>query len=451
MRRYLAGLLTGIVLTAGATLVWDVVNDEPAAESPPVAETRSGEPAAAPDADSTEEPPPSASMERPSRRRRIDDGAPRKFAKGTFTLLVGEGYVFGERRARPNPSRDEVDLLCIDVRRVVTLVAPVGAANVLPPKLLSGELLSNRATFDLLTHAPETLEPQSSIGLASTSTPAASGVIVVRDRRGSTHKLMVESIEWDDDVRERAVHVRYETIPTAAGGGRIDIPGKTLGDVVDAERTALVTSFPRLPEMSFTDFGEGTYRTFEGTLPDELDLDHELYLLLEQPLTSEITLKRRGAVYAEQGITAGGRVVLDSYSAAVIDGDMAGRIDVKSYAFVRIRGNVSGTLNIDSYATVILEGDVLGKIVVDSYTTLYHLGTIHRPAEGLEQDGSCWSTFYFDRYMSRARLEQFKAGRSVTLHVRSSDLAVGEHEGVGEWRKVVVGGEVWTTLDRDKR
>ena len=38
--------------------------------------------------------------------------------------------------------------------------------------------------------------------------------------------------------------------------------------------------------------------------------------------------------------------------------------------------------------------------------------------------------------------------QQITLHIeKSSDLADGEHEGIGTWRKVIVGDPIWKKFE----
>ena len=124
-------------------------------------------------------------------------------------------------------------------------------------------------------------------------------------------------------------------------------------------------------------------------------------------------------------------------------GPMAGTIDVKSYGYVYIAGDLTGSVNVRSYATVVIDGDIVGTLSVKSYTDLLLRG---RVIGKLEAKGSCWSTFYFESYHSRAELERLgKDCRSVTLHVKESDLPQGKQK-VGGWRNVIVGGDVWKKI-----
>ena len=125
---------------------------------------------------------------------------------------------------------------------------------------------------------------------------------------------------------------------------------------------------------------------------------------------------------------------------------MAGTIDVKSYGFVHIAGDLTGTVNVNSYATVVIDGDLIGTLKVRSYTKLLLRGQVRLGK--LDMKGSCWSDFYFESYHSRADLEKLGVNaRSVTLHVKQSDLRPGKQtQKIGDWREVIVGGDVWTKI-----
>ena len=65
----------------------------------------------------------------------------------------------------------------------------------------------------------------------------------------------------------------------------------------------------------------------------------------------------------------------------------------------------------------------------------------------IDAERSGWCTFWFETYHARHELESMgEHFREVTLHVHASDLPAGKHEGVGSWRKVIVGDRAWEKI-----
>jgi hypothetical protein len=90
-----------------------------------------------------------------------------------------------------------------------------------------------------------------------------------------------------------------------------------------------------------------------------------------------------------------------------------------------VNGALRGTLSIGNHAKVYLVRGLAGRLDTEeaSHADLF-LGT---PMDAIDIE----------------RLPGSGAGSSCTLHVPASDLGVGEHENVGRWPKVVVGGAYW--------
>ena len=210
----------------------------------------------------------------------------------------------------------------------------------------------------------------------------------------------------------------------------------------DVRRLAAVGA--SLPGDSMAHQLIGKYVQLKGTEP-KLDLGKRLYLYEPGVFGRWVRFGGRGALFASGGIAPGGHVVLDSYGAVASNGDMAGTIDVRSYGYVHIAGDLTGTVNVRSYATVVIDGDIVGTLSVQSYTDLLLRGRVRGK---LLPRGSCWSDFYFESFHSRAELERLGADcRSVTLHVKESDLLPGKQTAkIGDWRAVIVGGDVWRKI-----
>lgn len=201
-----------------------------------------------------------------------------------------------------------------------------------------------------------------------------------------------------------------------------------------------------IPGDGFSSYMRGNYVAFEQ-LPDGTVPEAYAKIALTAELNRTIKLKNRGSVFASKGVGKNGTLHLDSYGAIGVLGPMRGRIDLDSYGYIFIDGVMDGTLNLESYSTVVLKQGLSGTVLLRSYTDML----IQGPITGtIDANGSCWSTLYFDGKYSKAELEAMSPAKGrgdfqqLTLHVKASeDLAIGEYENVGTWRKVIVGDKFW--------
>ncbi len=162
-------------------------------------------------------------------------------------------------------------------------------------------------------------------------------------------------------------------------------------------------------------------------------------------------LSNRSALFAGAGVEAGGSVVLDAYGAIGVQGPMRGHLQLNSYGYAYLDGPLEGTLELNSYSTVVLEQGLTGTIKLRSYAN----ALIRGPFRGkLDAKGSCWSTLYLDgMHLEHELLDLCSENASgdfdqITVHVRMSNLADGEHENIGTWRKVIVNDPIWNKLAR---
>lgn len=437
MKLFLAGLAIGLLLGWGLTVTFSGPGPDLPKPSRP-----------APDVEAAQIEPSSRSKTPPPLNRdpagNDDRGA---FAAGTAILMIGDRYVFGADQVLAPGDGREGDLLCQDIRHGASLRCPHGTIPADVPLAATGLPETPAEVATLLTDAPNTL-PKRDAQLVSHSNAQQTGVVLVRADSGATYKVWLVREEPNPAALKRRVHIAYATVPTKDGGGVLHLPtASPLGDAAPTRKDieALVKVGSSIPGDSFARFISGSY-TRLSEYPEKLELTEQQYLLVDEPLRTEVTFPRRGGLYAAAGIAPEGRVVLDSYSGVGVKGDMAGTVDVKSYGYVHITGNLTGQVNINSYATVVIDGDILGKLKVRSYTDLLLRGRI---IGKLDAQGSCWSTFYFENYTSQRELEELPGNfGSVTLHVRESDLAPGKHKDIGTWREVIVGDKVWEKLAR---
>ncbi|MEM8885557.1 MAG: hypothetical protein AAGD14_15940 [Planctomycetota bacterium] len=429
MKPFVAGLLIGCVATWG---VWAAItsrssvtrsdsvgSSEVAPRVVPVARTEPAEPKA--DQQTRAEP----------------------FAPGTAILGIGDHYRFGESRVR----RDDGDVHCQDIRYGASLHCPHGALPAAIPLAAIGVPESPADVADRIEDVPTDL-PRRDAWVRARPTRKDLGVALVRSKAGRTYKVWLIEKTAHPDALQRRVHLGWAEVPVRERGGVAKLPtsiGNGNEGPSSAEIERIVAAGAAVPGDSFARQLQGDF-TGLSEWPAKLSLQKTRHLVCAEPLTTEVAIRARGAIYAPHGIGPSGRVVFDSYAAVAVDGPMEGTVDVKSYGYVHIAGDLVGQVNVNSYATVVITGDIVGTLKVRSYTNLLLHGRI---VGTLDAKGSCWSTFYLDGYYARTELEQLGDGfGSVTLHVRESDLAPGKHEKIGSWRSVIVGDPVWKKLQK---
>ena len=246
--------------------------------------------------------------------------------------------------------------------------------------------------------------------------------------------------------------IAYQVVPQRKDGGELQLP-KAAGQP-DMKMTASIRDAIRIgtliPGDSFARDLKGDYIACSH-LTDEYVPKKRSYIALTKELNTSVKMENRGAFFAGVGIGEEGSILLDAYGAIGVLGPMLGRIDLESYGYIHVDGPMEGTLNLDSYATVVLRKGLAGTVFLRSYTDML----IQGPITGtIDAKGSCWCTLYFAGKYSKAELAKLSpASRTpgdfhqITLHVRESDdLAAGEYENIGSWRKVIVGDPVWKKL-----
>jgi len=367
---------------------------------------------------------------------------PPAFAPGVVILRIGEGFVFGESAVRRGAD-EACDIVCQDIRHGASIHAPRGSTEAALPLGAVGVPERAADLAALLADAPEQLAEHDLMLTAGPRGPKL-GIGFVRGGDGDTYRIHLQELHAAVHALQRFVELRYEAVPVRSGGGVVrTATASGSASITDKDLRSMVAIGAALPGDSFSSQLVGRFRLLEGDEP-RIDLKERAYLYAPRAFDRWIRFKGRGALFAAEGIGPEGHVVLASYSAVAAVGEMAGTVDVKSYSYVHITGDLTGTVNIGSYATVVIEGDIRGTLNVKSYTDLLLRG---RVLGKLVAKGSCWSDFYFESFHDRRELEALGTdGRSVTLHLKESDLASGEHEKIGGWRKVIVGGEAWKKI-----
>lgn len=367
-------------------------------------------------------------------------------ASGEFVLRIGDGVSFGAGEVQPQ-MRDGVDVYCLDQRDgSVWLRASHGAAMASSPMTALGLPSVAAQAAQLVLSAPRELAPGDLV-LTLSSSVKRPGVGFVRAKNGAVYRVHVAAMTDDADALMRSARIVCEAVPSVDGGGLLHLPtvvGQPSGWVLDAIRRA-VRLGDEIPGESFTRQLDGAY-VLSSPFTVPIAIEDDAFLVVESSLDTAVSIDSRTGLVAAAGVGGEGALTLRAYGAIGVLGPMNGTIDVKSYGYVYLAGPLNGTLNIDSYATVVLEGDLVGSLRVRSYTDLLLRGRIFG---ALDTRSSGWCDFWFDGYWTRADLEALgKEAGQVTLHVRSSDLPIGEHEGFGGWRRVIVGEQQFERFPR---
>ncbi|MBK6942061.1 MAG: RNA polymerase sigma factor [Planctomycetes bacterium] len=358
-------------------------------------------------------------------------------ATGELWLRIGDGASLDAAEVRPG-TRDGVDLHCLDQRDgTVWLRARRGAAMVRSPMTALGLPSVAAEAARLAESAPRELAP-GDLQLTLSSSLKSLGVGFVRAESGAAYRVHVAAMTDDADALLRSARIVFEAVPSVEGGGILRLPtvaGQPSAWVRDAIHRG-VRLGEAIPGESFARYLDGAY-VLSSPFTAPTAIQDEAFLVVESSLETSVSIDSSSGFVAAAGVGREGALTLTQYGAIGVLGPMSGTIDVESYGYVCLAGPLNGTLNINSYATVVLEGDLVGSLRVRSYTELLLRGRI---LGTLDTKSSGWCDFWFDGYWTAAELEALgKDADQVTLHVRSSDLPIGEHEGFGGWRKVIVG------------
>ncbi len=370
------------------------------------------------------------------------------FAEGTAILRIGDGYVFGEDHARPAADEAHVDLLCEDIRGGATLACPAGALAADLPLAAVGLPDTPTGAAALLVDAPPDL-PQRHATLAPRPQPERAGVALVRARAGKTFKVWLEEERGDPNALKRLVRLGYAEVPVVEGGGVLRLPttqpaGKDAAPTV-AEVERLAKAGASIPGGDFTNFLGGPWERF--TPPDgEIKSTKGTRLLIDPPLRSTLIIDGSyGGAYAVGGVAEGGVLENRTYAGFAVRGDMAGKVRIRSYAYLHVTGDLTGEVDVGSYATIVIDGDLRGTLKVRSYVTLLLRGRLFGK---IDPSGSCWSTFWFQGWRSRAEIEGMEGRFSqVTLHLEQTDAPPGKLDPTpGTWREVIVADPGWKKI-----
>jgi hypothetical protein len=371
---------------------------------------------------------------------------PRRFAPGTVELRVGEGCDLTTGEVLTGDALTRADLACVDIHAGASFECHHGSME---PKLPS-PLMGNRPTpdecFDRLLDAPPELPGTTAILDASGRGPT-SGLAIVKSRSGEAFKVILTGAKSHFRVLSRSVTIRYAPVPTRPGGGVIRLEGQLdVTELDPAAKEALRRMLGRPPIPGDT-YKSNVGRTFTGvaTVPDKLVVPSSSHLGLASALQSELIFDHYSSAFLSKGLGKRGKARINTYAGLLVEGDMDGEIEVDSYAYVHITGNLNGVLRCRSYTTVIVDGNVNGLLQIKSYVRLFLGGRFADPTTTLEAGAGLHCTFFFSSYTTRADMEGFAVSSSYALHVRTSDLADGAHQGIGRWGTVTVADPLWQT------
>lgn len=383
----------------------------------------------------------------PSRERRVVAREP--LARGECELAIGESFRFGADYA-VRGSAAEHDIYCQDIRHGASLACPHGALEVLAPLTVVGVPSEPAVAWSLVHDAPAQL-PKRDLWLAETSTPQRVGIGFVRARDGQTYKLYLSQLRGDPDALARRVRIRYEAVESKTDGGEMHLPrveGQVAVEMTTRRDIRLAAEIgQRVPGGEHYASGLlGEYAVMRGLLPEQ-SVSKECHIVLDQLTNETVILEARGALWVPGRVPSDARLELDRSGGAIgVAGDVDGALRLGGYGHLHVGGSVRGVLELESYGSVVVLGDVIGTLMMRSYVDVYVRGRVYGT---IDVKGSCWSTLYLQSFVSRAELEAMPGDfHAITLHLAASDLAVGTHEDVGTWRKVLVGDPVWGRLGR---
>ncbi len=369
-------------------------------------------------------------------------------ASGEITLRIGDAFVFGEDQVRPDGDRSQLDLYVQDIRHGVSLGTLAGGVEPALPLSSIGLPTEPKALMALLQSAPLEL-PKRDLWLLEQCTVDRPGIGLAMSRQGQAYRLCLLELDGHPEALQRTVRIAYEPVPSVEGGGVLNVP-PTQGKPGEAPLAALREALrigSLIPGDSFSRYMAGDYAAV-ADLADGTKLKKEACVVLTGELNGPVLLHERSALFAVNGIGPRGSIDLNARGAIGVQGPMYGQIDIRKYGYVYLDGPMEGTLDLDSYATVVLERGLAGTLKLRSYGDILIRGRI---TGTIDAEGSCWSTIYLDNTYTEAELiamgEKAAADMDqITLHVRVADLADGEHEGIGTWRKVIVGDPIWESL-----
>jgi cytoskeletal protein CcmA (bactofilin family) len=385
----------------------------------------------------------------PSTRRRVDVETS-ALRPGEIALRPGEGFRCADRRVVDADEAPDADLVCLDIHGLTAFLRPVhGGGRVSVPVIVAGELPPVATLFDRLESAtvPETTEvvPLVSPEVNENARHSVTLLMVVKDAAGRLHKLHITAVENQAEVWRRVVRLRYAEIRIGEEPFAIPVPEAVVARPLsagDVERVAKLIEAPGVPNLQFTNFADGKHLVVDELTEDLTIRGQSRDLLVRQRLDREIEVNARSSIALGGGIGPEGRVNTRTYSAVLVDGNVDGEIEANSYTYVRITGDVVGKLNVRSYATVVVDGALRGEVELSSYATLVVLGDVPEPKRSIRVRSRC--TLYLGRYTTQESVMSIGPIRAELIHLRTSDLAAGEHTLGG--KPVIVGDPLWAEL-----
>ena len=143
--------------------------------------------------------------------------------KGKITLSIGDGFVFGEDKPRPDEDRSKLDFYVQDIRYGASLAAFAGCTVPAQPMTSAGLPEEPSQLLALLKDSPTVL-PKRDLWLLPKCTSQRTGIGLVKSRSGKTYKLCLLKIDGHPEALKRTVQIAYESVPMAEGGGVLQLP-----------------------------------------------------------------------------------------------------------------------------------------------------------------------------------------------------------------------------------
>ncbi len=437
MRRFVAGIVVGVLLAAGAWLLWKPERPGPRTEP-------AGTSAAGPAASSSDVPREMLEASPRAPKLRGTDKSSEPFAPGTAVLRIGEDYVFGEEHARQDGGA--ADVACLDIRTLTTLAFPNGAARAVLPLLTREDVPTGAECFGYAVDAPATFEP-ATFELSPTK-PVHDryfGLVFARSATGTVYKVAVIATSQDAQALRRTVTLRYASVPSTEGGGKLRIPDTVQGNVVGADEIERITGLLTAPGSIPVRGGTVQSHVMAVSPPtSDLEFKRPAQLIVEGTLRTNI--KGPGLGVFVRGDVAAGAVVEASSGIILVEGDLDGTVVVPGMGRLRVMGNLNGRVKLQGQSTVVVDVDVAGTFEVNGINHIYVKGRFLHPASNFAMNGI--NHTYMGSYATRADIARFQNVDGIqTLHLRDSDVERKEDAlRVPPWDNVYVGAPLWEQM-----
>lgn len=378
---------------------------------------------------------------------------------GEAVLAIGDGLHFASSRVEPGAARPDSDVVCLDLRdQVAVLACRAGGAIGEVISLDKDRRLSAAEEFHLMDSAPKKLGASSVVlragGPPHTDTPTLrpSRVVFVRAMDGQAYKVLATAFTSSQHALERRVSIRFEEVPARDGGGVLGPNGEAvpLDSWPGSSRLERLLHVPEPVAVEAQWSLKGLPASFVvlRDLPPQVELTvDDASLLIPATLESELDIRARGVLLVlEGGLGTRGKIHARDRIGLVVMGDLWGEAKADRGSVIHITGDLAGTLR--AYGTVIVDGDVTGTLDLRGLSNALVRGRVLRFPENLAGRGINKIFLQSKVYLDQLEIPPPHTGMR-SLYLSESDLPDGDHGPIKGWSRVVVGGEVWRSLRRD--